>query len=131
MVFSLSLSLNFNVILFTDTPAILVFPDDQVILENRTVTFLCFGTAIPPPTPSWTFKDNDIDFNDSRYSLGEVGLMFGSLTISNVEYTDRGEYTCQYTNDNGMDTTSAMLTVQGNSEPAYGIAPKLLFLFSQ
>ena len=67
---------------------------------------------------SWMFEDEAIDFTDIRYSLGEVGRMLGSLIISNVEYTDRGEYTCQYTNDNGMDTTSAMLTVQGINQSA-------------
>ena len=62
---------------------------------------------------SWLFEGSAINFTESRYSLGDVGLMLGALTISGLEYSDRGEYTCEYTNENGMDTSSAILTVQG------------------
>lgn len=105
--------LSLDLIFVADTPAIIIFPGDQTILENSNVTFLCLGVGRPIPTPSWMFKGDTIDFTDSRYSLGEVGLYLGSLTITELEYSDRGEYTCVYTNDNGNDTTSATLTVQG------------------
>lgn len=41
------------------------------------------------------------------------GEDFGSLTVRNISYYDKGEYTCTVTNTNGTSSDSAILLVQG------------------
>ena len=41
------------------------------------------------------------------------GENFGSLTVYNITYYDKGEYTCTVNNINGTTSDSAMLQVQG------------------
>ena len=41
------------------------------------------------------------------------GEDFGSLTVYDITYYDKGEYTCTVINVNGTSSDSAMLQVQG------------------
>ena len=47
--------------------------------------------------------------------IGDItdGINFGSLTISDLDYDDKGVYTCDVTNENGTSTDKAMLEIQG------------------
>lgn len=38
-----------------------------------------------------------------------------TLIINNVKLDDTGEYVCRATNDEGSDSSSAQLTIRGNS----------------
>ena len=53
--------------------------------------------------------------NTDKYSIvRDRGEMFGSLTISDVQYEDRGTYNCTAYNTIGSVSASAVLTVHGN-----------------
>ena len=57
----------------------------------------------------------EIDSTSSKYSIVEDRntTRYGELTVMNVEYEDRGVYTCTATNSIGSVMESANLTVQG------------------
>ena len=98
--------------IFTGPPIIFISPTDQNVLETDSVTFRCLGTADPDPNVTWSFNGEQINLVE-RYNIGESGVLFGSLTINDVVYTDQGTYTCTYENIRGSISISTLLTVQG------------------
>ena len=87
--------------------------------------FTCGALAIPPHQIYWTFTNTDgvetpvistVDgMNSSKYQINSAnGTMgFGTLTVADVRYEDRGTYACNATNDIGSDFANATLTVHG------------------
>ena len=108
-------------IIFTGVPVIIDPPFDQfTINDGSSATFLCDALAVPEHTISWTFTNisgvvTDIVIDDSKYSIvaNHGTTRFGELTVMNVDYEDRGLYTCTATNSIGSDKGSANLTVHG------------------
>ena len=92
---------------------------DQVEDEGNTVSFTCQATGEPVPTISWYFNgapvNNDTDVN--KYNVMEMEVntttINSTLTIMNVESSDVGTYTCNATNVVSSDTSSGVLTVNG------------------
>lgn len=97
---------------FVGPPIFFIFPTDRTLLENSFVTFQCLAVGKPLPTVEWTYRGRTI-VPGSRYSIGTSGRNYGALTISNIQFTDRGQYVCRYNNTHGSVVTSASLTVQG------------------
>ena len=96
-------------------------PSDQfTINDGSSATFVCEALAFPEHTISWTFTNisgivTDIVSEDSKYSIvaDRSTTRFGELTVMNVDYEDRGVYTCTATNSIGVAGAAANLTVHG------------------
>ena len=92
---------------------------DQAEDEGDTVSFVCQATGEPVPTISWYFNgapvNNDTDVN--KYNIMEMEVntttINTTLTVINVESSDVGTYTCNATNVISSDTSSGVLTVNG------------------
>ena len=106
----------------------LVTPDispevmDEVQDEGGTASFTCQATGEPVPTISWYFNgapvNNDTDLD--KYEISETSVntttISSTLTIMSVESSDVGTYTCNATNVVSSDTSSGVLTVNGESK---------------
>ena len=99
-------------------------PEDRFVIDNgSSAMFVCGALAVPPHNVSWTFTNasgvtipviSTLDsMNSTKYQVNRMnGTMdFGTLTVTNVHYDDRGAYTCNATNSFGFDVASAILTV--------------------
>ena len=96
-----------------------VISDVADLLENETnpVIFSCQATGEPVPCLSWYFKGVMINVSDANKhnisnTLNETKIT-SVLTISNVQSSDVGTYTCQAENFIGIDRSSGILTVNG------------------
>ena len=103
-------------------------PEDQFAINNgSSAVFTCGALAIPPHQVYWTFTDsngvetpivNTLDgTNTSKHQINNMSdtTDFGSLTITDIRFEDRGTYACNATNDIGSDVANASLTVHGKS----------------
>ena len=100
------------------TPMIIPEVMNQVQDEGGTISLTCSATGQPLPTISWYF--NGATFNESntmKYTISVILLntttISSTLTIMNVESSDVGTYTCIATNVVSSDTSSGVLTVNG------------------
>ena len=89
---------------------------DQVQDEGDTAFFTCQATGGPVPTISWYF--NDILLADgTTHTISETSVntttINSTLTIMSVQSSDVGTYTCNATNVVSSDTSSGVLTVNG------------------
>ena len=98
------------------TPTISPEVSDQTQNEGGTVSFTCQATGEPAPTISWYFN-NDWLVNGTTHTISETSAntttINNTLTIMNVESSDVGTYTCNATNVVSSDTSSGILTVNG------------------
>ena len=96
-----------------------VISDVMDMLENETypIIFSCQATGEPVPSISWYFKGIMIVVSDtSKYKISNTlneTTIRSLLTISNVQSSDVGTYTCQAENIIGIDQSSGILTVNG------------------
>ena len=88
---------------------------DQTQNKDETVSFTCQATGEPVPTINWHFT-GDLLVNGmehiSMMSLNTTTIS-STLTIMNVQSSDVGTYTCNATNVVSTDTSSGVLTVNG------------------
>ena len=89
---------------------------DQAQNEEDPATFTCQATGKPVPTISW-YYNNILLVNGTEYMITEMSLnattISNTLTIMSVESSDVGTYTCNATNVVSSDTSSGVLTVNG------------------
>ena len=105
----------------TDAPVVINPPVDQVTINNgSSIMFVCEANASSEHTLSWAFTNStgtvtEIVNDGSKYSFvaNHSTTRFGELTVMNVDYEDRGLYTCTATNSIGSNRASANLTVHG------------------
>ena len=92
---------------------------DQAENEGDTASFTCQATGRPVPTISW-YYNNTLLVNGTEYMITEMSLntttINNTLTIMSVESSDAGTYTCNATNVVSSDTSSGVLTVNGEYE---------------
>ena len=86
--------------------------------EGDTTSFTCQATGEPVPTISWYFNGVLVDeANTMKYTISVMSLnsttISNILTIMDVESSDVGTYTCNATNVVSSDTSSGVLTVNG------------------
>ena len=91
---------------------------DQTQNETNTASFACQATGEPVPTISWYFNDVPVDVtNTTKYALSVTSLNVttnsSTLTVMSVQSPDVGTYTCNATNVVSSDTSSGVLTVNG------------------
>ena len=89
---------------------------DQIQNENDTASFTCQATGEPVPTISWYFNGvlliNGMEHMISMMLLN-ITTNSSTLTIMNVQSSDVGTYTCNATNVLSSNTSSGVLTVNG------------------
>ena len=99
-------------------PAISSEVMDQTQNETDTTSFTCQATGEPVATISWYFNDVLVDLaNTTKYTVSVSSLNVttnsSTLTIMSVQSSDVGTYTCNATNVVSSDTSSGILTVNG------------------
>ena len=87
--------------------------------------FQCEASAVPEHNVFWTFTNSDgstraiistTESDTDKYQVKRmrgIGAVFGELTVLDVQYEDRGRYTCTAMNSLGSDVSNANLTVHG------------------
>ena len=89
---------------------------DQTQNEGDTASLICQATGEPVPTTSWYFNDSLL-VNGTEHMISTLLLntntISSTLTIMNVQSSDVGTYTCNATNVVSTDTSSGVLTVNG------------------
>uniref|UniRef100_A0A3B4BJW3 Roundabout, axon guidance receptor, homolog 1 (Drosophila) n=1 Tax=Periophthalmus magnuspinnatus TaxID=409849 RepID=A0A3B4BJW3_9GOBI len=95
-------------------PAFAIRPRNQVVAVGRTVTFQCEATGNPQPAIFWQREGSEsllFSYQPpqpfSRLSVSQMG----SLTITDVQRSDSGYYSCQALNIAGSVITKALLEV--------------------
>ncbi|XP_050421632.1 neuroglian-like isoform X2 [Adelges cooleyi] len=96
-------------------PVIPVPPGNVETVDGHTVTIDCKNFGAPKPHVKWT--RNNIELTGGRYST----LGNGDLQITNVRFTDVGNYMCIATNNLGSVNASGSLTVKKTIELDSGI----------
>ena len=90
---------------------------DKTLNEGVTASFTCQATGEPVPTISWYFNGAPVDkTNTMKYTISMMSLnitISSTLTIMNVQSSDVGTYTCNAINVVSTDTSSGVLTVNG------------------
>ena len=89
---------------------------DETHNEGENVSFTCQATGRPVPTIGWYFN-NTLLAHGMRYTISEMLVntttISSTLTIMSVASSDVGTYTCNATNVVSTDTSSGVLTVNG------------------
>ncbi|KAM9846369.1 roundabout homolog 1-like [Aulostomus maculatus] len=103
-------------------PAFAIRPRNQVVARGRTVTFQCEASGNPQPAIFWQREGSEsllFSYQPpqpfSRLSVSQMG----SLTITDVQHSDGGFYSCQALNIAGSVITKALLEVtdSGSEHP--------------
>ena len=98
------------------TPIISPEVMDETQDEGDTAFFTCQATGEPVPTISWYFNGTLLA-DGSTHTISETSVntttINSTLTIMSVESSDVGTYTCNATNVVSSDTSSGVLTVNG------------------
>ena len=85
---------------------------DQTLDKGDTASFTCQATGEPVPTISWYFNSTPVDEANTMMSLN-TNTISNTLTIMNVQSSYVGTYTCNAANVVSSDTSSGVLTVNG------------------
>lgn len=112
--------------LISGVPLVVTLPQNLIVLSdfNQNITFTCGAITDPPQSPLiwlWVFNSNMylLGTNDtsesSKYSINRNmdSQQFGSLTVYDIVYEDRGVYQCIAVNSAGRDNVNSTLTVHG------------------
>ena len=98
------------------TPTISLEVLDQIQDEGTIASFTCQTTGEPAPTIGWYFNGTLLA-NGEKHTISETSVntttINSTLTIMSVESSDVGTYTCNATNVVSSDTSSGVLTVNG------------------
>ena len=87
---------------------------DDIEDEGATASFTCQATGEPVPTISWYFNDVPVDVTDTmKYNVVSPSLGQSTIRINGVQSSDVGTYTCNATNVVSSNTSSGVLTVNG------------------
>ena len=102
--------------LFRQPPLILVHLTDETVIAGRPVQFRCHcqldGHSQPLPSVEWRHNGLPLTIDRAFASVGEESCV---LRVNDVEERDGGEYMCSVTNEMGVATSSARLTVLSES----------------
>ena len=117
----LELQLSIDALVYTIVPPG-ISPEvmDQTQNETDTASFTCQATGEPVPTISWYFNDIPVVVtNTTKYTVSVTSLNVTTnssvLTIMSIQSSDVGTYTCNATNVVSSDTSSGVLTVNGEN----------------
>jgi len=86
----------------TSAPAITLQPQSQIIPPGSNVTFSAVATGEAPLSYQWRFNENPI-----------IGASDTTYSITNVRFSDAGNYSVIVTNDQGSVTSSLATLIVG------------------
>ncbi|XP_061904069.1 roundabout homolog 1-like isoform X1 [Entelurus aequoreus] len=101
-------------------PAFALRPKNQVAALGRTVTFQCEASGNPQPAIFWQREGSESLLFSAPQPFSRVSVsQMGSLTITDVQHSDGGLYSCQALNIAGSVITKALLEVTdtGSEQP--------------
>ncbi|KAM3921162.1 neural cell adhesion molecule 1-like [Leptodactylus fuscus] len=78
------------------------------ITSKSNASFTCFVTGHPEPQITWKKGDEKVPLDGQKYVLSSDGL---ELSITELEKSDEGEYTCHAVNSYGEHNTTLVLQV--------------------
>ena len=109
-------------------PDIVEAPGDTIEIDDNNVTLVCNAIAFPQHNIIWMFQMTNTDnarmiVNTSspdpsmKYIIDDNvdSGRFGTLTITDLQYSDRGIYTCIAANTHGAVSAEAMVNVHGKN----------------
>ena len=109
-------------------PGILVGPTSTIETGDNDVTLVCDAIAFPQHNITWMFQRTNTGnarmiINTSspdpimKYLIDDDvnSTSFGTLTITGLQYSDRGMYTCVAANTRGAVSAEAMVNVHGKN----------------
>ena len=110
-------------------PDILVGPTGTIEIDDNNVTLVCKAIALPQHNITWMFQIRNNTNNKTmiintsspgpnvKYLIDNNinSTSFGTLTITNLQYNDRGVYTCIAANVYGTVSDEAMVNVHGKN----------------
>ena len=109
-------------------PNIIVGPTSTIETDDNDVTLKCDAIAFPQHNITWMFQRTNTGsarmiINTSspdpimKYLIDDDvnSTSFGTLTINDLQYSDRGMYTCVAANTHGADNAEAMVNVHGKN----------------
>ena len=109
-------------------PDILVGPTSTIETDDNDVTLKCDAIAFPQHNITWMFRRTNAGnaimiINTSspdptmKYLIKDNvnSTSFGTLTITDLQYSDRGMYTCVAANTRGAVHAEAMVNVHGKN----------------
>ena len=108
-------------------PEILNLPKRLTFIESQTETLHCKGKGIPVPKLIWRKNGEEIT-SYTKYNITTNGGMNdrgSTLKIHNLEYKDRGNFSCTITNRKSFENQTAVLTVQGKRLAMFDLIYKL------
>ena len=85
------------------------------------------GTGIPVSEIVWRKNGKEIT-NSTKYDITTTGGITdrgSTLKIHNIEYKDRGNFSCTITNRKSFENQTAVLTVQGKRLAMFDLIYKL------
>ena len=108
-------------------PYIIQRPSNATVLNGGTATFVCYAVADPNHEISWMYNstfianttNNGYSSNPSKYSIVSSRTNpqnFGSLSVQDLVFDDRGDYQCIVYNNISSLSFTASLTVHGKSK---------------
>ena len=101
----------------SDPPTITSQFMNQAENESAIASYTCQADGEPLPTISWYFNGDPLGpANSTKYMFTDRPLavaVMSILTIRDLEASDAGTYTCDVTNVVSSDTSSGVLTVNG------------------
>ena len=90
---------------------------DQTENEGAIASYTCQADGEPLPIISWYFNGDPLGpANSTKYMFTDrllTTIVMSVLSIRNSEASDAGTYTCNATNVISSDTSSGILTVNG------------------
>lgn len=122
-----------NTIIFACTPKILSpEPFSQIEASFPNVTLSCKVSGSPIPDVDWTNNGHIIEkdprTNKQKYLTfknTQDGYTWNNLTITNVNYRDRGDYKCIAKNPGGQDERNITLIVPHGHHTGGGVSGPL------
>ena len=101
----------FILFVVSGSPVFTFLPEDVEYREGQSAVIHCAANGYPLPSISWTRQGENVVEN-IRFRV----LSTGSLHITNVRFSDTGEYRCDAANSVDSLSASADLTVIGNNK---------------
>ena len=102
----------FTITFFSEPPSFQTTPTDQTVLKGTSAILTCAATGEPKPTITWTYEGGQLPSN-SQEDISKGTLTLISVTNDNK---NEGEFTCTAINFVRRISSTARLTVEGESD---------------
>ena len=97
-------------------PEVIVFSNDVTVVVEEFLVLQCTVMGVPTPTTKW-IRNGQTLVNGARYGITvqhpNTSTVQTSLTVSAIQLSDAGGYTCMAENSVSTATAEATVTVHG------------------